>query len=74
MIYPFLCPNGHSIDVMLWMKDRNSEQRCAACGKVMKRVFVSPMTVIWGGRWRDQWRDSPPERGGLDDGLGKQAE
>ena len=74
MIYPFVCPNGHSMDVMLRMADRNSPQQCAICGELLQRKIATGMAVIWSGVWRDQWRDSPLDRGGLDDGLGPQAE
>lgn len=74
MIYPFLCPNGHSMDRVLPMAERDSLQACSVCGAVLQRKFATGMAVVWQGRWRDQWRDAPKERGGLDDGLGKQAE
>jgi len=73
MIYPFVCPNGHSMEHRLPISDRNIPQICD-CGEPSTRQFAAPMAVIWQGRWRDQWRDAPLERGGLDDGLGKQAE
>ena len=71
MIYPFVCPNGHSMDIVLRMADRNSLQECDICGNSMQRKISTGMAVIWQGRWRDQWRDKP---GGQDDGLGPQAE
>ena len=70
--YPFVCPEGHSMDVMLRMDDRDSPQECAMCGKMMQRRVATGMGfTMWGGRWRDQWRDGPD---GYDDGLGPQAE
>lgn len=68
--YPFSCPNGHSMERMLKMDDRDSPQECH-CGEIMQRIFTPPLAVIWQGRWHDQWRDKP---GGEDDGLGPMAE
>ena len=74
MIYPFVCPNGHDSDRVLRMEERDSTQACRVCGAAMARQMATGMAVIWQGVWRDQWRDSPLDKGGLDDGLGPQAE
>ena len=72
--YPFICPDGHSIDIVLRFADCDSPQVCE-CGKPLKRKMASGQSfVMWGGRWRDRWRDSPKERGGMSDGMGPQAE
>jgi putative FmdB family regulatory protein len=70
--YPFACEEHGSTDIMLRMDDRDSPQRCAECGNIMTRKMATGMAfTVWGGRWRDQWRDGPD---GYDDGLGPQAE
>jgi len=71
MLYPFLCPNGHSMEARLPMGERDTPQKCDVCGAVMQRKMATGLAVIWQGRWRDQWRDKP---GGQDDGLGPLAE
>ena len=71
--YLFVCPDGHSQDIVLRMDDRDLPQICE-CGEPLRRQFSGGLVTIWGGRWRDQWRDSPRERGGISDGLGPQAE
>ena len=72
--FPFVCPDGHSKDIVLRMDDRDLPQRCT-CGKTMRRQMATGMSfTLWAGRWRDQWRDSPKERGGISDGMGPQAE
>lgn len=72
--YPFSCRNGHNADIVLPMSERDSPQKCIICGNPMQRKPAAGLTVIWGGRWRDQWRDASKERGGLDDGLGPMTE
>ena len=71
--YPFVCPDGHSMDIMLRIADRDSPQTCR-CGEPLTRQMATGLVTIWAGRWRDQWRDAPKERGGISDGLGPQAE
>ena len=73
--YPFVCPSGHSQDIVLRFEDYDLPQRCDECDKPLRREMAAGLPfTIWGGRWRDQWRDSPEERGGISDGLGPQAE
>ena len=71
MRYPFFCANGHTADVVLPMKDRNTPQLCEICMEPSTRLLAVPLAIIWQGRWHDQWRDKP---GGQDDGLGPLAE
>ena len=72
--YSFVCPDGHSQNIVLHFEDCDLPQKCVECGKPLRRQMATGLSVIWGGRWRDQWRDSPRERGGISDGLGPQAE
>ena len=60
---------------MLRIDERDSPRLCGECGEYLKRRMATGMAfTLWGGRWRDQWRDSPKQRGGISDGFGPQAE
>ena len=70
--YPFGCEIcGNKEDVVRKMDQRDDPLQCGACGHMMKRMIAAGLPfTMWGGRWRDQWRDKE----GHDDGLGPYAE
>lgn len=52
MIYPHVCPQGHSFEVIKSVRDIDNEEHCPECGEIGKRTISVRQSFSNAGDWR----------------------